>query len=176
MDDMTYCMVRSVGLQVEEQFEQWWAGTGLCIERSKRATAGMAAPKFEPEEVKAKPSRSAGTRRVGDNPCIQRSVHALHNACPHSQELVWQARSRVWPSAHAPTTCRDAGCGVQAPFAGFLHVSLSACPSSMVHTVQAQQCHHDVQVCMHVRHGTHHCKLHTAERRCQCKSRRANHC
>jgi len=54
---------RKIGEKVEEQFEQWWAATGYATERAKRTTAGMAAPKFDPEETKPKPSRSAGAKR-----------------------------------------------------------------------------------------------------------------
>lgn len=59
--------VRVSCLKMSEVFEQQWIASGLCAEasRSKRATAGIAAPKFEPEEYDGMqaPKRS-GDRRV----------------------------------------------------------------------------------------------------------------
>jgi hypothetical protein len=58
--------VRLACLKLSEVFEQQWMATGLCAEaqRSKRATAGIAAPKFEPEEyelqLQTKSHRSGG--------------------------------------------------------------------------------------------------------------------
>ncbi len=56
--------------QAEDFFEQLWAGTGFSTERTKRATAGLAAPKFDPEKfeppAKPRPARSnqaAGSKR-----------------------------------------------------------------------------------------------------------------
>jgi hypothetical protein len=44
--------VRLAVLRLSEVFEQQWISSGLCAEaqRAKRANAGIAAPKFEPEE------------------------------------------------------------------------------------------------------------------------------
>lgn len=44
------------GRRGESKFEELWAKTGLSNERSRRATAGVAAPKFEPELEAAKPN------------------------------------------------------------------------------------------------------------------------
>ena len=55
-----FCKLGEVG---ETVFNTAWAGSGLCgDERSKRATAGVAAPKYEPEvfepPIKPKPGHS----------------------------------------------------------------------------------------------------------------------
>lgn len=44
--------VRLASLKLSEVFENCWVSSGLCaeVQRAKRATAGIAAPKFEPEE------------------------------------------------------------------------------------------------------------------------------
>lgn len=44
--------VRLASLKLSEVFENSWVSSGLCaeVQRAKRATAGIAAPKFEPEE------------------------------------------------------------------------------------------------------------------------------
>lgn len=44
--------VRLACLKLIEVFENAWVSSGLCaeVQRAKRATAGVAAPKFEPEE------------------------------------------------------------------------------------------------------------------------------
>jgi hypothetical protein len=44
--------VRLACLKLIEAFENAWVSSGLCaeVQRAKRATAGVAAPKFEPEE------------------------------------------------------------------------------------------------------------------------------
>lgn len=58
--------VRLACLKMSEVFEQQWIASGLCAEatRQKRATAGIAAPKFEPEEYDAMqaPKRSGDKR------------------------------------------------------------------------------------------------------------------
>jgi hypothetical protein len=61
--------VRLAVLRLSEVFEQQWISSGLCAEaqRAKRANAGIAAPKFEPEEYDGmgvpKPHRSGGDKR-----------------------------------------------------------------------------------------------------------------
>uniref|UniRef100_A0A383VNB0 Bromo domain-containing protein n=1 Tax=Tetradesmus obliquus TaxID=3088 RepID=A0A383VNB0_TETOB len=62
--------VRLAVLRLGEVFEQQWIASGLCAEaqRAKRANAGIAAPKFEPEEYDGmaggpKPHRSGGDKR-----------------------------------------------------------------------------------------------------------------
>ena len=43
--------VRKIGDRLSDAFEQAWAASGLCSEsRAKRATAGVAAAKFEPDD------------------------------------------------------------------------------------------------------------------------------
>jgi hypothetical protein len=43
--------IRRAGDKMSDAFEQAWAASGLCNEaRAKRATAGVAAAKFEPDE------------------------------------------------------------------------------------------------------------------------------
>eukprot|EP00878_Enallax_costatus_P020012 GHUV01021139.1.p1 GENE.GHUV01021139.1~~GHUV01021139.1.p1 ORF type:complete len:423 (+),score=99.73 GHUV01021139.1:240-1508(+) len=57
--------VRVACLKMSEVFEQQWIASGLCAEasRQKRATAGIAAPKFEPEEYDMQaPKRSEDKR------------------------------------------------------------------------------------------------------------------
>ncbi len=80
--------VRLACLRLAEVFEASWTGTGLCAEaqRSKRTTAGIAAPKFEPEEYdglgQAKSHRSGGApgqpRPVRPAETEQRSLAARH--------------------------------------------------------------------------------------------------
>jgi hypothetical protein len=63
--------VRAVAEKAEKRFENEWANSGLANERSKRTTAGVAAPKFEPDfgelppvgglpRSGAKPAKSGG--------------------------------------------------------------------------------------------------------------------
>eukprot|EP00879_Flechtneria_rotunda_P013235 GHRR01013820.1.p1 GENE.GHRR01013820.1~~GHRR01013820.1.p1 ORF type:complete len:230 (+),score=113.22 GHRR01013820.1:279-968(+) len=64
--------VRIACLRLSEVFEQQWISSGLCAEaaRSKRANAGVAAPKFEPEEYEGagapKPHRSGDGKQRQD--------------------------------------------------------------------------------------------------------------
>mgnify|MGYP001807503473 CR=1 FL=1 len=42
-------LVRIASERAEKRFENEWANSGLSSERTKRATAGVAAPKFDPD-------------------------------------------------------------------------------------------------------------------------------
>lgn len=59
--------VRLACLKMSEVFEQQWIASGLCAEasRQKRATAGIAAPKFEPEEYDMQAPKRSEDKRVG---------------------------------------------------------------------------------------------------------------
>ncbi|KAF8072575.1 poc1a [Scenedesmus sp. PABB004] len=52
--------VRIACLRLSEVFEQQWVATGLCAEsaRARRTNAGVAAPKFEPEDFDPAPHRA----------------------------------------------------------------------------------------------------------------------
>lgn len=74
--------VRLASLKLSEVFENCWVSSGLCaeVQRAKRATAGIAAPKFEPEEydgvgVGGVP-RKTGSHRSAEQPGMQVSSSA----------------------------------------------------------------------------------------------------
>lgn len=55
--------VRKLGERMSDAFEQAWAASGLCHDsRAKRATAGVAAPKFEPDDDQAQQQHPARTK------------------------------------------------------------------------------------------------------------------
>jgi hypothetical protein len=62
--------VRLAALKLYESFEQNWISSGLCaeVQRAKRATAGIAAPKFEPEEYDGagQPPRNTTSHRSAE--------------------------------------------------------------------------------------------------------------
>lgn len=63
--------VRMACLKLSEVFENSWVSSGLCaeVQRAKRATAGIAAPKFEPDEydAAAQPPKT-NSHRSGEQP------------------------------------------------------------------------------------------------------------
>lgn len=65
--------VRQASLRLSEVFEQGWVGSGLCaeVQRSKRTTAGIAAPKFEPEEYDGALPRKTTSHRSGEQQRMQ---------------------------------------------------------------------------------------------------------
>lgn len=68
--------VRLACLKLIEVFENAWVTSGLCaeVQRAKRATAGIAAPKFEPEEYDGAgvPPRRTTSHRSGEQQQQQR--------------------------------------------------------------------------------------------------------
>lgn len=90
--------VRLACLRLSETFEQQWINSGLCAEaqRAKRANAGIAAPKFEPEEydgMAPRPHRSGGDAK---RPQVRGGSR--------SEELGWQQQQQhhesVEPAGH----------------------------------------------------------------------------
>ncbi|KAG2433227.1 hypothetical protein HXX76_008297 [Chlamydomonas incerta] len=55
--------VRVASERAEKRFDNEWANSGLCSERTKRATAGVAAPKFDPD-FEPPPPKSAPRDRA----------------------------------------------------------------------------------------------------------------
>lgn len=57
-------ILHKAAARLEGFFEQAWAASGLSIDRTRRTTAGLAAPRFEPEmyDAAAAPARSGGAR------------------------------------------------------------------------------------------------------------------
>ena len=55
-----------IGDRMSSMFEELWAGSGLDTgnSRHRRATAGVAAPKYEPVEEEKKPLRKAPSMRA----------------------------------------------------------------------------------------------------------------
>jgi hypothetical protein len=77
--------VRLAALKLSESFEQNWISSGLCaeVQRAKRATAGIAAPKFEPEEYDGagQPPRNTNSHRSADQQQRVQVSRAVPSGC-----------------------------------------------------------------------------------------------
>ncbi|KXZ54610.1 hypothetical protein GPECTOR_4g675 [Gonium pectorale] len=77
--------VRLIAEKAEKRFETDWANSGLGVDRGRRATAGVAAPKydpdFEPPPPKTTPRERAPTRSAG-NPAPKKPAPPVPAAAP----------------------------------------------------------------------------------------------
>ncbi|PNH10449.1 hypothetical protein TSOC_002817, partial [Tetrabaena socialis] len=70
--------VRIISEKAEKRFENEWANSGLSSERTKRATAGVAAPKYDPDFEPPAPKTGAPPRDRAPT----KSGNANNNAAP----------------------------------------------------------------------------------------------
>lgn len=108
-------IVHGIGLRGDRKFEELWANSGLSSERSKRATAGVAAPKFAPELEAAKPNQLKAEPGVSRKPGGGGGAAAGPGGASKKQPTPSGNRVSEWGQATGSALCACMSAEVVAP-------------------------------------------------------------